>query len=297
MAAPQAGVCGPWIEPEDVLACCGGLTANPSTTQIQKAIDFAQNILFRLSGRQYPGLCTRLVRPCFGNNCGCGGGQGYLQWPMGGWSHWVWDQSAAGWAFPSLPYRVDGEWFNSGQGGCGGTCSLEAVPVPAPISNLVQVVVDGVVLDPSACKVQQFAEVVRVDGGHWPCTNNRAIDSSPYTGVNDGSKAGTWQIEYQYGRGPGRDGEIACARFACEIAKYLCQAAECNLPQRVRNVVREGVTLDFVDPISFLSPGAGGALTGIYEVDLWIKSVNPDGVPRRATIRRLDKPPRYQGFT
>jgi len=275
-----------------VIACCSGLKNPPNITQLQNAIDFATGILWRLSGRQFPGECPRLVRPCFGDNCGCGM-QGWLQWPMGGWSFWVWDQAAVGWAFPSLPYRVDGQWFNLGQGCCGGGCNLDGVTLPAPVGDVIQVVIDGVVLPPTAYRVEGYLRVVRTDGGHWPCTNNRAVDSSPYVGPPDGSKVGTWQIEYTYGRGPEKDGKIACARFACEIAKFLCNSDDCQLPQRVKNVVREGVTMDFMDPLTFLDDGK----TGVYETDLWLQSVNPDRLQRRATIRRLDAPRPFHGFT
>lgn len=295
MAAPTLGPCNQWITPEDVLVCAPGLADPVNNEQLLRAITFSTNILFRLSGRQFPGECTRTVRPCFGDNCGCGG-QGWMQWPLGGWSFWVWDQAAAGWAFPSLPYRIDGQWFNLNQGCCGGMCDLDSVLLPAPASlteATAQVVIDGVVLDPSAYGIQEYRRIVRLDGGHWPCTNAMAVDSSPYVGLNDGSKDYTWQITYTYGRGPGADGEIAAARFAGEMAKFLCNAADCQLPQRVKHIVREGVDLDFMDPMQFLTDGK----VGIYEVDLWLATVNPNGLARRAAVRRLDAPRRYRGRT
>lgn len=291
MAAPTDGPCGPWITPDDVLACCSGLADPPNQVQLQRAIDFATGILFRLSGRRYPGICERTVRPCFGDGCGCGG-QAWLQWPQGGWSFWIWDTTAQGWSFPSLPARIDGEWYNLGC--CGGTCSLPSVELPAPADTPTEVVIDGVVLDPANYAVEQYRRLVRLDGQNWPCTQNRARESGPYPGVNDGSREGTWQITYPYGRIPDASGIVAVSRFACEMAKFLCNAADCVLPQRLKHIVREGVDMDFADPLLFLDQDGR---VGIYEVDLWIKSINPGGIPRRSTVRRLDAPPRYRGFT
>lgn len=231
------------------------------------------------------------VKNCFGDNCGCAG-PGWLQWPQGGWSFWVWDQAAMGWSFPSIPYRIDGEWFNFG-GACDGQCHLDGVTLPPPIGTVTEVVIDGEVLAPTAYAIQEFRRVVRLDGERWPCTQRANIDSSPYAGPNDGSKRGTWQIAYEYGRGPGPAGVAACARFACEVAKAWCNSADCQLPARLKHIVREGVDMDFADPLSFIGKGE----VGVYEVDLWINNVNPGGITRRATIQRLDGPRRYTGFT
>lgn len=276
-----------------MLACAPGLKDPVSTTQLAKAITFATAILFRLTGRVFPGECPRTVRPCFADGGGCGSGQGWLQWPLGGWSFWVWDQAAQGWSFPSLPYRIDGEWYNQWMdgGACEGSCNLPSVTLPSPVANVTEVVIDGEILDPSAYKVEGYERLVRVDGHHWPCVQNRHRDSSPYVGVNDGSKKNTWQITYTYGRGPGLDGEIACATYAAEIAKWLCNADDCQLPQRVKHISREGVELDFMDPLTFIKEGE----TGVYLVDLWIHSINPRKLPHRAKISRMDRRPQYRG--
>jgi len=290
MAQPTTGPCGPWILPEQVIQCCSGLNDPPDMILLEQAVTFATAILFRLSGRQFPGLCERVIRPCFGSGGGCGGA-GWSQWPMG-WSFATWDQAAGGWSFPSVPYLVDGEWFNA-WGGCGNTCDLPSVRLPMPVAQVTEVVIDGEILDPSAYAVEQYTRLVRLDGHNWPCTQNRRNVSTPYPGLPDGTRDGTWQVTEMYGRGPGPDGEIAAARFACEIAKFMCNAADCQLPQRVRSIVREGVSLDFTDPLTFVGDG----LTGVYEVDLWLHSVNPGGKMRRASVKRLDRLYRSRGFT
>lgn len=302
MTAPAAGPCGPWIEPADVTACCPGLADPPNAAAVERGIAFATGILWALSGRQYPGLCSRIVRPCYGSNCGCGS-MGWAQWPLGGWSMWTWDAAAMGWAFPTIPVLVGGQFFNiGGTGCCAGECILPSVELPAPIATVEQVVIDGVVfprLDPVTGNenyaIEQFMRLVRRDGLSWPCSQDRTKPSDPYPGAPDGSRDGTWQVTYTYGRIPDDAGLIAVARFACEVAKFLCGADNCVLPQRLTHISREGVDLDFADPLKFLDEDGR---VGIYEVDLWLKAFNPGGLVRRSTVRRLDgRGTNSRGFT
>jgi hypothetical protein len=283
---PTPGVLSPWITIDDVIECCSSLPDPPNAKQLQLAVDFATGILFRLSGRQFPGLKERTLRPLYGSNAGCGGGS-WLQWPMGSWAAYAWDQAAAGWSFPSVPYRVDGQWFNLGV--CGDTCNVDRVELPGPVNEVLEVVIDGGVLASSAYAVETFEAVARRDGKRWPCTNNLAKDS--YAGALDAQ--GTWQITYNFGRLPDAGGIIACTRLACEMSKFMCNAADCQLPQRVKHIVREGEDLDFADPLTFLNEGK----VGIYEVDLWLMTINPAGLMRRSTIRRLDGPEQFRTFT
>lgn len=256
---------------------------------VQKGIAFSTAILFRLSGRFIPGICERVVRPCMADNCGCQGG---AQWPLGGWSFWVWDQAAMGWSFPAAPYREGGQWYNGWTGGgCCGVCELPSLTLPSPIAEVVEVVINGEILDPSAYKVEAFERLVRVDGGSWPCSQNRARESGPYPGASDGSRDQTFQVKYRYGRGPGEDGELAAAAYACELAKLFCGAADCALPQRIKSISREGVDIDFLDPMTFIANGQ----TGFMLADLWINSVNPTGGVRRSVISSLDGRQRRQG--
>lgn len=267
MAAPTSGLCGDWI---DELDCCPGLLPG---TDVVRAIAVATNILFRLSGRQFPGLCERTVHPCFGSNCGCC----CDGWGIG--NGWEW--SFIGWPYPTMPMRIDGEWFNIGC--CDGKCELPRVRLPMPVADVTEVVVDGIILDPSAYDVQQYRFLRRLDGGVWPCSNDYTKDSSPYAGPPDGSKDGTWEITYVYGREPDEGGKLAVEILACQIAKARCGASDCVLPQRLREIVRDDVTMTFIDPMEFLA----GGRTGIYEVDLWLAGVNPAGIQRRMTFKRI----------
>jgi hypothetical protein len=65
------------------------------------------------------------------------------------------------------------------------------------------------------------------------------------------------------------------------------------LPQRLKDVTREGVSMTFADPLDFLQRGE----VGLYEVDLWLNSVNPNKIMRRASVFRADAPRAPRNFT
>lgn len=273
MAAPETGPCSPWVTDEQVRECCPSLDPDFDLTD---SIAYASAILFRLSGRQFPGECERTLRPCFGSNCGCGN----PTWM--GTDEWFW----ADMAYPTMPARLNGEWFNFGC--CDGTCSLPSVALPAPITSVEQVVIDGEILDPTAYSVQDFRKLVRVDGNGWPCTNDLAEPSDAVNG-----QPGTWEVTYTYGRPIPTDAVLPAAIFTCQVAKARCGSTDCVLPQRLKQVIRQGVMLAFVDPQDFLDKGK----VGIYEVDLWLGTVNPGGIQRRASVRRVDDPRKITRFT
>jgi hypothetical protein len=49
-------------------------------------------------------------------------------------------------------------------------------------------------------------------------------------------------------------------------------------------VVRQGIAFELIDPGELLVDGG----TGVELVDLWLRSVNPAKLQRRATVRRFD---------
>lgn len=261
MAAPVAGVCTPWITGADLpTTCCADLAKRAS------AATFAVNVLFRLSGRQYPGLCQRTIRPC---GVGCGA---WARWPAYRDAWWpAYLTSAGSWTggAPSLAGC-----------GCNNRCRLPSITLPGPVAAITEVVVDGTVLDPSAYQVVAYRRLERLDGGTWPCSQALAANSAV------GGDTGTFQVTFTYGRNPDGGGILAATEYACEIAKYLCgaSASDCRLPQRTRSVIRQGVSFDITSPLDFLDKGR----TGISLVDGWLASVNPARLPRRATIRRFD---------
>jgi hypothetical protein len=60
-----------------------------------------------------------------------------------------------------------------------------------------------------------------------------------------------------------------------------CSGGKCRLPRRVRSVSRQGVTMDMVDPTSIYAEG----LTGLPEIDTWLKAVNPFTLAQPPKVR------------
>jgi len=65
-------ICTAWIEDDDRLADCGCPDSDAALLVVQSAIDVASEILYRLSGQQWPGLCQETRRPCrVAKTCSC----------------------------------------------------------------------------------------------------------------------------------------------------------------------------------------------------------------------------------
>ena len=393
MAAPPVEIpCEPWTTPDDVRECCQGLDPLYDLTD---AIAFATEILYRLSGRQFPGECERTVQPCMGDNCGCDTDQ---FWNLTASDWWVRFRGASlpgnnGYLIATSGPPDFGIW---NLGCCGGECDLPCLDLPSTINEVTEILIDGEVLDPSAYKIQAYRRICRVDGGTWPCANNFfgdcvanvneiqqvtvdatggqwqisvqttsgppidpevdtqvalvgatdsaatvqaalealsnvgagnvvvtggpgdaggttpyvieftavALTSAPAVVVSDVSLVGgastvvqlqtqagvraalgSWCITYQYGKPVPNGGRYAAAKFACQIALNDCGAEGCILPQRLKELTREGIAMAFADPLEFLDEGK----TGIYEVDLWLQTVNPMRLQRRSRIYRADR--------
>lgn len=261
-------ICQPWTTDSQVRQCCPGLDSEYDLTD---AIDFATEVLFNLSGRQYPGICAEdEVRPCLGPNCGCGDGA----WDSG-WNWWyngLYGLSGGGWGWP-LYDSQGGGLLNMG-GCCGGGCNLPRVRLTGPIVDVESVWVDGVELATTAYKVRGRRWLERVDGGVWPCTQDLTL---PPTSPN------TFAITYRWGRAVTSGGAYAAAVFVCELARARC-GSECSLPPNMTSLAREGLSLSFEDTASIWTDGR----VGLREVDMWLHAVNPNSLTSRAAVYRAD---------
>jgi len=399
MASPPVQVpCDPWTDSDAVLACCPGLDPAYDLTD---AIAFASAILYRLSGRQFPGVCERTWQPCMGNNSGCCNDGSEQFWNLVPSDWWVRfrGSSLAGSDGHLIATSGDPDFgiINLSGSCCSNKCDIPCVDLASTVNDIVEILIDGEVLDPSAYRIQAYRRVCRIDGGTWPCSNNflgecvqnvneiqqitvdatggqwsievtatvgppanltsttetavlNATDtaaavqsaleslsnvgvgsvavtggpgdvggttpyvveftaveltSAPVVAVADVSLTGgastvvqlqtqvgvrtpigSWCITYLYGKPVPADGRIAAAKFACQIALDNCGADGCILPQRLKELSREGIDMAFADPLDFLDQGK----VGIYEVDLFLQTVNPHRIQRRARMYRPDRP-------
>lgn len=279
MGCPEDAPCEPWATETDLCCltegelpgtCVGG---NPvDADQIANALAISSYVLWALTGRRF-GVCTTKIRPC---RKSCTGDSGALPWvaPWGEWGGWD-----GGFVQPLL-YR--GSWYNI-TCGCGNKCSCTEiceVVVPAPLCGIVEVKVDGVVLDPTAYRCDDWRTVVRTDGACWPLCQDMSADDT---------EDGTWSITVQHGVPVPPAGVAAAATLACEVLKS-CTGAECRLPKRVESITRQGVTATFFDPQDFLTEGR----TGLYDVDLFINAANPYRLSAPPMVWSPDVHPRWR---
>lgn len=272
--APLAPVApaGPCDWPLDT-TCCPEFSA--ASAQLQAtATAWATQILDALTGHRFA-QCEVNYRPCGPK---CGGSFGYLTWPVG--------TSANGAGYPwVIPYIDSGVWRNCL---CDGGCSCRArceVPFPGSVAAITEVKVDGVVIDPSAYRLDSYKgvpQLVRIDGDCWPQCQD--VEAGP-------GEVGSFVITYQPGEPLPLAGRTAAGMLACEFLK-ACQGAECALPAQLQSLTRNGVQVEIVDPTSLLENG----LTGVALVDLWVRSVNPGRKAQRSRVYSSDlRGPRFSG--
>lgn len=224
-------------------------------------VSIASDLLWSLSGRRY-GVCEATIRPC---RRAC--------WPDRGWGWW---NNTTGWGGWPWPVNLGGGiWVNCGCSACGDTCScspLQEVVLPYPVVDITEIMIDGVVVDPSAYVVYDHRIVVRVDGGSWPLCND--LD------VTEG--VGAWHISATYGVSVPPSGALAVGQLAIEIAKD-CAGQACALPRNVTSITRQGVSQTFTNP-------RGQLVFGLALVDVFLYAHNPAGVSARAQIFDIDGP-------
>jgi hypothetical protein len=93
-------------------------------------------------------------------------------------------------------------------------------------------------------------------------------------------------VTYSYGMEPPTLGKMAARLLAIEFAKLWSGDDDCLLPQRVTSISRQGVSYTVLDSQDFVNE----LRTGIYSVDLFLKSVNPDKARNRARVFSPDVP-------
>lgn len=98
--------------------------------------------------------------------------------------------------------------------------------------------------------------------------------------------AGCVTVRYRYGGNIPAAGKWAAVKLADELVESLDPDGDCKLPARVTSVSRQGVSWTLLDQQDFLSDGR----TGIYEVDLFLSTVNPGKAVRPARVFSVDRP-------
>lgn len=236
-------------------SCCPDWGTYTNTVR-DRATSWATYMLWVLTGRRF-GTCSVTVRPC-GTDCAYyGGGMAYPVTADGLGTVWG-------------PYIRDGSWFNCG---CAGACSCRprcSVLLPGPVAAVTEVLVDGAVIPASNYRVDNRGILIGMEGQCFPTCQDMNLA---------GDVTGTFEVTYLRGTPLPMAGSIAAGILACEFAKS-CVGSACGLPQNVQSITRQGIEVQMIDPGQLTQNG----LTGIHDVDLFIKAVNPNGLRSRPRV-------------
>lgn len=146
------------------------------------------------------------------------------------------------------------------------------VKLNPPNGGIVEVRIDGAVLDPSAWRVDNGNELVRQDGKFWPTHQDPKLPDDA---------VGTFEVTYYRGFRPGPLVVGAVQTLASEF--YLAATGKKHrLPSNVTAVSRQGLNFTMKDPVF------AEGLTGIAEVDIVIRRYNPYGLMSSTVIASVD---------
>lgn len=219
MAEPATGTCEPWATIADLGSPCDDYGMDAAL--LEDSLQIASDILFSLSGRRYPGVCTDVVRP-----------------------------TGACAPRETTPRDTTGRTDPC----CRTTPGIRLGG--SPIVDVSEVLLDGEVLDPSEYQVDDYDVLVRLrdPAGNlrrWPCCQDVTLPAT---------EEGTFQVTYTYGRTPPLGGIRAAASLACQLALAAQPetAGQCRLSDRVLSVTRQGVTKTLRDPAAMFPEGLTG---------------------------------------
>jgi hypothetical protein len=235
-----ASSCVPWGVDS---SCCSNWPDLDEALQT-RAIALAWSTLRTLSGGLV-GNCPVLMRPCLTSPC---------------------NACTNAWMRPVIR---NGQWYNEVCGGPRCSCApLAEIEFPGPVAAILEVLVDGEALAPTAYVMHNSRVLVRTDDLAWPSCQHL---NRPVTEV------GTVGIEYVPGILPNADGLWAAGVLACEYAK-ACSGGKCRLPSGVTALARQGVSM--VLPSGLFPDNK----TGITEVDAFVFGLNPTAQHRPSLV-------------
>jgi hypothetical protein len=234
VTAPSSAVlCAAWATQDDV---DDRAQATVGVVEWDRHLLAASEILFALTGRQWPGIS-------------CPPETVYLRGET--------PRECYGWAYDSQ--------LNTNVSSVGPTMTGKRIMLPRPGAMATAVTIGGTTFTAWRMVAPRILE--RTDGQPWPLYGD------------------TIAVTYSWGISPPRAGVDAAALLAVELAKNA-KGMECALPARLQSVTRQGISFAALDDLDFLDKG----LTGLLPVDLWIRSVNPNGLAQQSRVWSPDVP-------
>lgn len=232
----------------------------------------ASGVLYELSGRMFTGECGPVTirpvsRPTDSDTRAWPGGSS----PNGWFSAWG-SASSYGANVPGVLARY-------------GSVEPPTIELAWPVSEIVQVLIDGVVIpgpyDPvtqtGEWELRNFRELIRIrpTPGFDP-TQRWGWPTSQVMDLPD-SQVGTFSITFTFGQPPPEMGSLAALKLSEMLA--LPQLGDTShYPKRVTQVARQGVSVSVADVMDVMKSGS----LGIWEVDAFMLAVNPGKNQRQA---------------
>jgi hypothetical protein len=277
---PNLGACSPWCALTDVAGFTdgnGNVTVEGANLAVaEMCIQVASDVLFEMSGEQFAGSCSDTVRPqarllARDHGRGMGGFMG---------TYGMWDTNGSFFAsFRDWP-TVNQEEMPDGN-------LLSSIDLGVfPLTSIIQVLIDGVVLDPSNYRIDNNRHLTRLQ---VPSQFNSGFISYgwPSSQITDlpSTEVGTFEVSFTYGTPPPPAGLRAAAELAWQM--YLSatpSAGACRLPARTTRITRQGVTATLTDPMVLISMHR----FGMFFCDAFLETYNPNNLRRRSRVMSPD---------
>lgn len=214
-------------------------TSYASSVYANEACQVASYILWAMSGRKYSGTTTVTERYYTSiNSFRYQGGSAKDFYP-----HMVGGRI----------FNVPTEDWNDSAYQSDGTSSLSRIRLrgrPVHKVHLVRSGYDGKIIAEDAYYLAEHSTLIAYKGVPWP--------------------PGNVEVTYTYGQQPPAAGRAAARILAMELIKSW-EGENCALPDRITSVTRQGVSYTVLDSQDFLE----SLRTGIYAIDLFLKTSNP----------------------
>jgi hypothetical protein len=235
----------PWISTEALL--------DPVSPFAEDAVEAASHVLFMLSGRKYGGVRQTTEEYCQIGLNQFGAGYGHANRAMLPGAH------GYPMAYPELEHGVitNRIWGECNNCGCAHLLRLRG----GPVLSVEAVYREGSPIDLADVVICDYSHIAVLPGRCW-------------------GTCGDLVVTYTYGAPPPALGRMAAVALADQYLLAMSGSDDCMLPQRVTQISRQGTSWTLLDPQDFLDKGR----TGVYQVDLFLTAVNPDGARLRSRV-------------
>jgi hypothetical protein len=278
MGVPRSGACSPWCSASELLALPyvkaraaelegkGELTKAEIEALAAQAATAASDGLYEYSGKIFPGECGPVtVRP--------------VSRPTDiDTRAWGATLSTVGWAASQGFASAYGS-FNPGVLAHYGSLEPPQIELPYPVTEIVQVKIDGEVIPADEYELRDFKTLVRVR------LSRSAIPVARYgwppSQVMDlpDTEPGTFSVTYMFGN-PAPAGGVLAAKKLAELLLLPQLGDTTRYPTRLTGLTRQGVSVRVTDIVDLVAKGS----TGILEVEWFLNAYNPNRNARQAAV-------------